>query len=155
MIVTTAAACLAMAIYYEGRSETVDAQMTIAEVVINRAAHPDFPNTICGVVKQPSRRPVTRPAACQFSFWCDGKDDTPHNQVAWKTAQTVAKEALSGATLRTGATHYHTRAVKPVWRHSLTPLGAIGEHVFYTDGKCLLALGCSKRPVTRPEGETS
>ena len=151
----TAAACLAMAIYHEGRSEPVDAQMAIAEVVINRAAHPDFPSTICGVVKQPSRRPVTRPRACQFSFYCDGKDDTPHNEAAWKTAQTVAKEALSGATLRTGATHYHTKAVKPVWRHSLTPLGAVGSHIFYTDGKCLLALGCSPRPVARPEGETS
>ena len=151
MIATTAAACLALAIYHEGRSEPVDAQMAIAEVIINRAAHDDYPSTICGVVKQPSRRPVTRPRACQFSFYCDGKSDTPHDKAAWKTAQTVAKEALSGATLRTGATHYHTKAVKPVWRRNLKSLGSVGSHIFYTDGKCLLALGCSKRPVARPK----
>tara|TARA_R110001632_G_scaffold30_4_gene134 strand:+ start:152 stop:616 length:465 start_codon:yes stop_codon:yes gene_type:complete len=151
MIATTAAACLALAIYHEGRSEPVDAQMAIAEVIINRAAHDDYPSTICGVVKQPSRRPATRPRACQFSFYCDGKSDTPHDKAAWKTAQTVAKEALSGATLRTGATHYHTKAVKPVWRRNLKSLGSVGSHIFYTDGKCLLALGCSKRPVARPK----
>jgi len=151
MIATTAAACLAMAIYHEGRSTSHDSQLAIAETVINRAAHPDFPSTICEVVKQPSRRPVTRPAACQFSFWCDGKDDTPHNEAAWKTAQTVAKEALLGATLRTGATHYHTTYVAPVWSKSLEPVGLIGGHIFYTDGKCLLALGCSERPLARPE----
>ena len=151
MIATTAAACLAMAVYHEGRSTSHDSQLAIAETVINRAAHPDFPSTVCEVVKQPSRRPVTRPRACQFSFWCDGKDDTPHDKVAWKTAQTVAKEALLGATLRTGATHYHTTKVSPVWAKSLEQVGLIGGHIFYTDGKCLLALGCSKRPVARPE----
>ena len=151
MIATTAAACLALAIYHEGRSEPVDAQMAIAEVIINRAAHDDYPSTICGVVKQPSRRPATRPRACQFSFYCDGKSDTPHDKVAWKKAQTLAKEALSGATLRTGATHYHTKAVKPVWRRNLKSLGSVGSHIFYTDGKCLLAIGCSKRPVARPK----
>ena len=149
----TAAACLAMALYYEARGEGPDGMLAVSEVIINRAAHPDFPSTVCGVVKE-HRSPVSRPWACQFSFYCDGKSDEPTDAKAWATAQTVAKEALSGATLGLGATHYHTKAVKPVWRHNLTPLGAIGEHVFYTDGKCLLALGCSLRPVARPEGET-
>ena len=42
----TTAACLAMAVYHEGRSEPVDAQMAIAEVVLNRAAHPDSPSHV-------------------------------------------------------------------------------------------------------------
>ena len=91
---------------------------------------------------------MSRPWACQFSFYCDGKSDEPTDAKAWATAQTVAKEALSGATLGLGATHYHTKAVKPVWRHNLTPLGAIGEHVFYTDGKCLIGA----RLLTAPRG---
>ena len=148
-----AATCLAMAVYHEAQGEEPDAQLAVAEVIINRAAHPDFPDTVCGVVTE-HRDPVSRPWACQFSFYCDGKSDTPHNAKAWQAAQQIAAQALSGDTLGHRATHYHTKAVKPVWRHSLTPVGAIGEHIFYTDGKCLLALGCSRRPVARPEGET-
>jgi len=78
------AACLAMAVYHEGRSEPVDAQMAIAQVVINRAAHPDFPSTICGVVKE-HRSPVSRPWACQFSFYCDGKSDEPTDETSRQT----------------------------------------------------------------------
>lgn len=153
MIATTAAACLAMAIYHEGRSEPVDAQMAIAEVIVNRAKHSGFPITVCGVVKQ-HRSPVSRPAACQFSFWCDGNDDTPHDNTAWQTAQQIAAQALSGDILGHGGIYYHTTDVSPVWASSLEPVGLIGGHIFYTDGKCLLALGCSLRPVARPEGET-
>ena len=147
----TAAACLAMAIYYEARGEGPDGMLAVGEVIVNRVAHPDFPSTVCEVVKEDRGE---KSYDCQFSFYCDGKSDEPTDAKAWETAQAVAKEALSGATLGLGATHYHTKAVKPVWRHNLTPLGAIGEHVFYTDGKCLLALGCSLRPVARPEGDT-
>lgn len=151
MIFTTAAAYLALAVYHEGRSTSHESQLAIAETVINRVSHPDFPSTVSGVVKQPSRRPVTRPAACQFSFWCDGKDDTPHDKVAWQTAQLIAVQALSGDTLRHGATYYHTTKASPSWRHNLHPVGLIGGHIFYTDGKCLLALECSLRPVARPK----
>jgi spore germination cell wall hydrolase CwlJ-like protein len=146
----TAAACLAMAVYHEARGEGPDGMLAVGEVIVNRVAHPDFPSTVCEVVKEDRGE---KSYDCQFSFYCDGKSDEPTDAKAWATAQTVAKEALSGVTLGLGATHYHTKAVKPVWRHNLTPLGAIGEHVFYTDGKCLLALGCSLRPVARLEGE--
>lgn len=145
----TAAACLAIAVYFEARSEPIDAQMAVAETILTRAAHPDYPDTVCGVVKQ-DKGPKAHD--CQFSFYCDGLPDTPRDAKAWHTAQQVASEALSGGTIGINATHYHTRAVRPVWRHGLTQIGAIGDHIFYTDGKCLLALGCSLRPVARPEG---
>jgi spore germination cell wall hydrolase CwlJ-like protein len=151
----TAAACLALAIYHEGRSEPIDAQLAIAEVIINRAYHPGYPDTICGVVTE-HRAPISKPWACQFSFYCDGKDDTPHNKEAWATAETVAARALGGDTLGHGATHYHTLAVSPAWRHELTPVGIIGAHIFYTDGRCVLALGCSRTPPAKfapPLGE--
>ena len=147
------ATCLAIAVYFEGRSEPLDAQLAIAEVVINRAKHPDFPSTICEVVKE-HRAPVSKPRACQFSFYCDGADEKPREAKAWQTAQEIAAQALSGDTLGHGATFYHTKAVKPRWRHSLTPVGSIGSHLFYTDGKCLVEMGCSSRPRLRPESLT-
>ena len=99
----TAATCLALAVYHEARGEEIDAQKAVAEVVLTRAAHSDFPMTVCGVVTE-HRTPASRPWACQFSFYCDGKSDTPTDAAAWLTAQEVAREALDGDILGIGAT---------------------------------------------------
>lgn len=149
---TTAIACLATAVYFEARSESLDAQLAVAEVVINRTHHPDFPDTVCGVVKE-HRTPASRPWACQFSFFCDGKSDDPREKEAWRTSFAIAQHALDGDVLGHGAFWYHTHAVSPEWSKSedLTAVGSIGSHRFYTDGSCLLAMGCSKRPKARPE----
>ena len=144
-----ATACLAMAVYYEARSEPIHAQAAVAEVVINRMHHPDYPDTICDVIAD-DRGP--KPYDCQFSFMCDGKHERPNNPQAYQTALEVASEVLAGNIMGHRATHYHTTAVKPVWRHGLTPVGTIGSHIFYTDGSCFLAMGCSPRPKARPEG---
>jgi len=64
-MIMTAATCLALAVYYEARGEEIDAQKAVAEVVLTRAAHSDFPMTVCGVVTE-HRTPETRPWACQF-----------------------------------------------------------------------------------------
>ena len=47
----TAATCLAMALYYEARSEGPDGMLAVAEVIINRVQHPEFPGTVGEVVK--------------------------------------------------------------------------------------------------------
>ncbi|MFN5901342.1 MAG: cell wall hydrolase, partial [Novosphingobium sp.] len=60
--------CLAAAVYYEARSESDVGQRAVAQVVLNRVAHPSYPNTVCGVVYQGSERTT----GCQFSFTCDG-----------------------------------------------------------------------------------
>ncbi|MEP6869401.1 MAG: cell wall hydrolase, partial [Novosphingobium sp.] len=41
--------CLTQAIYYEAASEPDGGQRAVAQVVLNRVAHPAFPNTVCGV----------------------------------------------------------------------------------------------------------
>ena len=59
----TAATCLAMALYYEARGEGPDGMLAVAEVVINRVQHPDFPGTVCDVIKE-DRGPESYD--CQF-----------------------------------------------------------------------------------------
>ena len=44
--------CLAANSYFESRGETFDGKIAVAQVVINRVKHKDFPNTICDVVLQ-------------------------------------------------------------------------------------------------------
>ena len=148
MIITTAATCLAMAVYYEARSEPLDGQRAVADVVLARTYHPSYPDTVCEVVAEDRG---SKAWDCQFSFMCDGLPERPTG-AAWATAQAVASEAIAGPTL-VHATHYHTTSVSPIWRHDLTVVGKVGSHVFYTDGRCILEMGCSKRPKARPAGD--
>lgn len=121
--------CLAMAVYYEAASEALDGQRAVAQVVLNRVAHPSYPNSVCGVVFQGSERRT----GCQFSFTCDGSLARKPGRNAWARAQSVAAGALSGSVFAgVGyATHYHTTWVNPYWASSLAHIGTIGAHRFY------------------------
>lgn len=124
--------CLTAAIYYEARSESDAGQRAVAQVVLNRVAHPAYPNTVCGVVYQGSERRT----GCQFSFTCDGSLAKTPQRLFWQRAEGVARAALSGFVYRPIglATHYHTIAIHPYWAPSLTHVGTIGAHRFYRFG---------------------
>ena len=70
---------------------------------------------------------------CQFSWFCDGANDTPRNAHAWVQANQIASLALSSELpdLVGGATHYHATYVYPGWASSLEPVATIGRHRFY------------------------
>lgn len=121
--------CMAQAIYYEARGEPFEGQVAVAQVILNRVADPNYPESICGVVFQGS----SRRNRCQFSFACDGRSDQPRNQAAWTAAVSLAKLAVGGG-LRdlTGySTHYHADYVSPRWSDSMTKTRQIGRHKFY------------------------
>ena len=121
--------CLTAAVYYEAASEPDQGQRAVAQVVLNRVAHPAFPNTVCGVVYQGSERST----GCQFSFTCDGSLARVPAKFFWKRARRFAEQALSGyvETSVGLATHYHTNAVHPYWAPSLHFITSIGAHRFY------------------------
>ena len=124
----TAAMCLALNMYFEARDQGPEGMLMVAEVTMNRVADTRFPDTVCDVVWQRK----------QFSWTHDGKSDKPdvstyHNRKAWSDAQAIAGAVLegTGATLGSGATHYHAISVSPFWASSMTPVGKVGDHVFY------------------------
>lgn len=121
--------CLATAIYYEARSESVIGQIAVAEVIMNRVDDYRYPNSVCGVVFQGSER-VT---GCQFSFTCDGAMNRPPKGRHWERAQTVATHVLMDLNkpLTGTATHYHTDYVDPIWNKHLVHTKTIGTHIFY------------------------
>ena len=127
---TRALECLTAAIYYEAASEPDQGQRAVAQVVLNRVAHPSFPNTVCGVVYQGSERST----GCQFSFACDGALARVPSRFFWNRARDVAAQALAGYVEPSVglATHYHTNAVHPYWAPSLHFITAIGAHRFYS-----------------------
>lgn len=124
--------CLTQAVYYEAASEPDAGQRAVAQVVLNRVAHPAFPKSVCGVVYQGSERST----GCQFTFTCDGALARIPNRLFWERAQNVARAALAGYVYAPVglATHYHTIAVHPYWADSLSFLGTIGAHRFYRLG---------------------
>ena len=124
--------CLTQAVYYEARGEGTNGMKAVAQVVLNRARHPAFPKTVCSVVFQGSNRST----GCQFSFTCNGAMRAPVNRAAWNRARDVASAALSGQVYNAvgTATHFHTTAVSPSWRHRLVQVNQVGSHVFYRFG---------------------
>ncbi len=121
--------CLTAAIYYEAASEPDQGQRGVAQVILNRVAHPSFPGTVCGVVYQGSERST----GCQFSFTCDGALARRPSVFFWQRAQQVARAALAGYVERSVglATFYHTIAVHPYWDNSVIDIGTIGAHRFF------------------------
>ena len=121
--------CLALNIYHEARSESEAGQMAVAAVTLNRMRSESFPDSVCGVVKQGGERRHR----CQFSWWCDGKKDTPTNREAWDTALRISRLSLQGkATDPTkGALYYHANYVQPRWSRKFERTAQIGAHLFY------------------------
>jgi spore germination cell wall hydrolase CwlJ-like protein len=124
-----AADCLTAAVYYEARSEPLDGQRAVAQVVLNRVRDRAFPHSVCGVVFQGSQRRT----GCQFSFTCDGSMAYRRDPAAWQRARAVAEAALAGSVYAPvgAATFYHTNAILPWWASSLARIGAVGAHIFY------------------------
>lgn len=124
--------CLTQAVYYEARGEGTNGMKAVAQVVLNRARHPAFPKTVCGVVYQGSNRST----GCQFSFTCNGVMRGAVNRAAWNRARDVASAALAGQAYSAvgSATHFHTTGVSPAWRNRLVRVSQVGSHLFYRFG---------------------
>lgn len=116
--------CLATAVYYEARGESLEGQLAVAHVVMNRASSGRYPPDWCGVVKQPA----------QFSFVHNGylpQADT--NSEAWRKAEAIAELAAANVvpSISTDVLWYHADYVAPAWRRNLQEVAQIGAHIFY------------------------
>ncbi len=122
-------ACLAEALYFEARGESVKGQFAVAEVILNRVDSPQFPDSICAVINQGTGRKYQ----CQFTYTCDGHKEIINEPRAFQRVGKVAKLMVNGAPrqLTDGATYYHTRAVSPRWSRKFDRTTSIGEHHFY------------------------
>ncbi|PRY25027.1 cell wall hydrolase [Aliiruegeria haliotis] len=121
--------CLAEALYFEARGESVKGQFAVAEVILNRVKSPLYPNTVCGVINQGTGKKYQ----CQFTYTCDGNPERISEPKAFKRVGKVARLMLEGAPklLTSGATHYHTIAVRPSWSRKFARTASIGVHHFY------------------------
>jgi len=122
--------CLATAIYFEARDEPVRAQIAVAQVVLNRAFTPYYPNDVCGVVYQNDHRRL----ACQFTFACDGKSKAIKEPDAWERAERIARDTLDGKLWMpevAKSTHYHDDWAHPNWVREMKKMDKLGGLIFY------------------------
>ncbi len=114
--------CLAGAIYFEARGESLEGQLAVGRVIVNRAKSGRFPTSYCGVVFQRS----------QFSFVRgNSMPKIREGSKAWRRAVAIANIAVNGGwtTPAKGALFFHATSVSPGWR--LTRLAQVDNHVFY------------------------
>jgi spore germination cell wall hydrolase CwlJ-like protein len=122
--------CLANAVYFEARGESVRGQIAVAQVVMNRVFSPFYPHDVCGVVYQNSGRHL----ACQFTFACDGIPDIVTEPDAWERAKRIARDMLDGKLWMpevSKSTHYHAYWVHPDWVNEMKKVYKLGVHTFY------------------------
>lgn len=113
--------CMLKNIYHEARGEGVVGMQAVAAVTLNRAAQTG--KTICDTVYAPK----------QFSWANTAKGRNKPITGNINTVYTVASQAMTGVLddITGGATHYHTKKVRPVWRKALDKVGTINNHIFY------------------------
>jgi len=122
--------CLANAVYFESRGESVRGQIAVAQVVMNRVFSPFYPNDVCGVVYQNAHRHN----ACQFTFACDGIPDVVTEPDAWERAKRISRDMLDGKLWMpevSKSTHYHAYWVRPDWVNEMKKIYKLGVHTFY------------------------
>lgn len=114
--------CLAGAVYFESKGESLEGQLAVARVIINRAKSGRFASSLCGVVYQRG----------QFSFVRGrGMPAIPMASESWREAVAIAQIAMDDAwdSQAEGALFFHARRVSPGW--GKPPLAAIDNHIFY------------------------
>ena len=108
---------LARIVRAEAQGEPYDGQVAVAAVILNRVNHPEFPNTIPGVVYEP----------LAFSVVANGQVNKP----ADKSALQAAHCALNGLDPSGGALYfYNPSKTRSAWIRSRAVIKTIGDHIF-------------------------
>lgn len=110
---------LARIISAESRGEPYEGQVAVGAVILNRIDHPSFPNTLAGVIYQPSA----------FSCINDGQV----NESVSDSAKKAAQDAINGWDPSGGAIYYYNPAkTTNKWIYSRPVICTIGNHRFCT-----------------------
>ncbi len=108
---------LASIISAEARGEPFEGQVAVGAVIMNRMAHPSFPNTLSGVIYQEGA----------FSCLYDGGI----NAAVADSAYQAAREAINGSDPTGGAIYYYNPAkTTNKWIWSRQVIATIGAHRF-------------------------
>jgi len=144
--------CLALNMYHEARSQGTGCVFAVSAVVLNRVNDTRVPNSVCEVIYQgpirescKTRQHIDLPDykrkyypiknRCQFSWYCDGKSDIPHNKKRYKElldlSEAIMYNEISFVDITDGALFYHADYVTPGWAKTKQRTVEIEDHIFY------------------------
>lgn len=120
--------CLSRTIYWESKGEDAVSMEAVANVVMNRLKQEGFPKTVCEVVTEGREQ-----GACQFTWWCDGRDDDAEEIKSYTVAKEIARKALNRQlTDHTGgALYFHHGQATADWAVEYIKTIEIGKFSFY------------------------
>lgn len=140
-MIAEALVCLALNAYHEARNQDTHGMIAVSQVAMNRVESDLFPDNVCDVIYQGPHRPswadpekmIPLRHRCQFSWYCDGKSDEPHEKEAWELAKMIAHGVYFGNVddKTDGALWYHADYVEPEWSSKKKYITKIGDHLFY------------------------
>lgn len=114
--------CLATAIFFESKGESLEGQLAVANVVLARTESGRFAKTVCGVITQRG----------QFGFVRNGRmPNIPEDSNQWRTAKAIAQIAMNGSWKNPveGALYFHATYSSAEWDRP--QVAKIGRHIFY------------------------
>jgi hypothetical protein len=122
---------LACNIYHEGRGESLEGQIAIINVTLNRVNAGEYLDSIAGVVWERVR------GIPQFSWTSKYKNQKVRNETAWERSMMLARFAIDGeiVDITNGSLYYHVTTLdndnvdwfKTALNHRID----IGRHSFY------------------------
>ena len=131
-------ACLAKNIYFEAAVESTAGKLAVAHVTHNRVSSHHYPDSYCKVIYEGKHFASGFPKRdrCQFSWYCDGRHDSPYPGQTWNKVQDLASYYYANANdlrdITHGATHYHADYIdSPRWAKYKKKTVKIDTHIFY------------------------
>ena len=108
---------MANAVYGEARGEPYEGQVAVAAVILNRVEHPDFPDTVGGVIFQP----IAFTAVADGQIWLEPNE----------RAREAVLDAINGWDPSENAIYYFNPiTATSEWIWSRQQIKKIGLHIF-------------------------
>jgi spore germination cell wall hydrolase CwlJ-like protein len=113
--------CMAKAVHHEAANQSLEGQLAVAQLILNRTQSDKFPKTICGVVNQKG----------QFVHITGYQ--APRHDPRWAVAVAISRIAQQGLAdaVAPGALFFHATYVHPPWKKTRERVAQIGAHIFY------------------------
>ena len=113
--------CMAKVVHHEAANQSLQGQLAVAQLILNRVKSPLFPKSVCSVVNQPGQ------------FFSTHAWPAPVRSPRWHTSVAIARIAMEAnmPEIAPGALFYHAAFVTPSWSKRRVKVARIGENVFY------------------------
>ena len=111
--------CLQALMWGEARGQGNMGMVATAYTAINRKADPNYPKTICEIIRQPK----------QYQFIDYGMPTQTQIAYLEPLAKAILEKRISDPTR--GAKWFHTKNIKPYWAKDKTIKLSYKNHIFY------------------------